>query len=85
MFKFMLLKLPTRFCPLAERLDTSQGRNITKTKQVTPFPDYFFSCDYDGNKKGNFTSTILSTSKCRKSTRKHQSNVKRAIFLALLN
>ena len=29
MFKLMLLKLPVRFCPLAERLGTSQGRNIT--------------------------------------------------------
>ena len=43
----MLLKLPAKFCPLAERLGTSQGRNITEAKEVTPFPDYFFSCDYD--------------------------------------
>ena len=43
----MLLKPPAKFCPLAERLGTSQGRNITQIKEVTPFPDYFFSCDYE--------------------------------------
>ena len=47
MFKLMLLKLSARLCPLAERLGTSQGRNITYTKEVTLFPDYFFSGDYD--------------------------------------
>ena len=29
MFKLMLLKLPATFCLLAERLGTSQGKNIT--------------------------------------------------------
>ena len=43
------MKLPARFCPLAERLGTSQGRNITQTNKVTPFPDYFFSYDYAVN------------------------------------
>ena len=42
MFKLMFLKLLARFSPLAERLVTSQGRNIRQTKEVTAFPGYFF-------------------------------------------
>ena len=41
----MLLKLPAKFCPLAERLGTNKGRIITSKKEVTLFPDYFFSWD----------------------------------------
>ena len=44
--KPMLSKLPARFCPLAERLGTSQGRHRTQTKELSSFPHYFFSCDY---------------------------------------
>ena len=54
MFKLMLLKLPARFCPLAERLGTSQDRNITSTKELIPFPDYFFLCDYGSVKETNW-------------------------------
>ena len=47
MFKFMLSEFFARFRPLGKRLGTSQDRNITQTKEVTLFPDYFFLCDYD--------------------------------------
>ena len=43
--KLMLLKFPVRFCFLVVRLSTNQDRNGTKTKEVAPFPEYFFSCD----------------------------------------
>ena len=33
----MLSKLLPRFCPLAERLGTSQGRYRTLTKKLRPF------------------------------------------------
>lgn len=43
--KLILLKFPARFCFLVGRLGTNQDWNETKTKEVAPFPEYFFSCD----------------------------------------
>ena len=38
----MLLKLPAIFCPLAERLDTSQGRTLHKRKKLRRFETISF-------------------------------------------
>ena len=57
MFKtYVIETIPARFCPLAEKLGTSHGKNITETKEVTLFPDYFFSYEYDKNKQQTQTA-----------------------------
>ena len=53
MIQLILLKFPSRFFPLAERLvklGTEQVKlgNVVKSSQMS-FPDYFFSCDYSYN------------------------------------
>ena len=42
----MLLKLSARFVPLRKDWALVKAGTLQKTKEVTPLPDYFFSCDY---------------------------------------
>ena len=49
MFKFMLLKLPTRFCPPCGKTghQSRQEHNINKISYVVSRHNHFFSCDYN--------------------------------------
>ena len=47
----ILSKLSAKFCPLAKRLSTSQGRYRTQIKEVKSFPEHLHLATYKYRQK----------------------------------